>query len=366
MIIGRDYQTVLKAVLEKIKPTPEEERRDHAFSNEFVARLDAMTPKNVNIELAGSVAKHTNLRGDRDFDVFLLFAPTYSVKELMTLGLRWAKKIARGHKWEIAYAEHPYLIMWMNDVEIDIVPSFKINEASERITSVDRSPLHTRYINSHITGEERDNVRLLKKFLKTAGIYGAEGRIRGFSGYLCELLIIQYGSFMKLLEEAAEWKATPVIDIIWVAPAKELLKKFDGAAMVVMDPVDKERNVAAAVSKTTLSHFIYTAREFLKKPSQEFFFAKSKKVDRKWIQKQIRDRATCMLGIEFRKPKVVEDILWPQLYKFTKKVPTGRGNRISHCSIRMLERQTISASLCSSSRLLSFQRQRSSSVPRYG
>jgi tRNA nucleotidyltransferase (CCA-adding enzyme) len=46
-------------------------------------------------------------------------------------------------------------------------------------------------------------VRLLKKFMKGTGVYGAEIKIGGFSGYLCELLILKYRSFAQTIEAFA-------------------------------------------------------------------------------------------------------------------------------------------------------------------
>jgi tRNA nucleotidyltransferase (CCA-adding enzyme) len=36
--------------------------------------------------------------------------------------------------------------------------------------------------------------------MKGTGVYGAEAKVEGFSGYLTELLVINYGSFPKALE----------------------------------------------------------------------------------------------------------------------------------------------------------------------
>lgn len=320
MIMGRDYERILDRVLKRIKPTEEEEEKDKQFIGGFVKRLDSLTPKDVEIRLAGSTAKGTNLRGDKDFDVFMLFAPTYSVKQLMTLGLQWAKKAVKGHKYEIAYAEHPYLRAWVEGSEIDIVPSFKITDISERVTAVDRSPLHTQWIKAHMGEEQHDEVRLFKQFLKGTGIYGAEGKIQGFSGYLCELLIARYGTFLKLLDEASQFKGVTVIDLEGTESAVGLKQRFADAAMIVIDPVDENRNVAAAVSKTSLSLLVHSAREFLIRPSERFFFPSVKKVDMKWVAKQLAGRDSQIFGIEFKKPQIVEDILWPQLYKFASKI----------------------------------------------
>jgi len=323
MITGRNYQNVFDHVLNRVKPSNAEIKEDWEFIGNIVHRLDKLTPKDISVEVAGSIAKGTSLRGDRDFDVFLLFSKSYSVMELMTDGLKYAKQVVKAvkaDKSEIAYAEHPYLRAWVKGKEIDIVPSYKIADISERVTAVDRSPLHTRYVNSVLNKEQKDEVRLLKQFLKGAGVYGAEGKIQGFSGYLCELLIISHSSFIDLLESASKWKGTPVFDIEKNRDPKTLVGKFQGPAMIVVDPVDENRNVAAAVSKTSLSVLIHSAREFLRSPSVRYFFPPEKKVSKKWIEKQLKQRDSLITGVEIDKPQIVEDILWPQLYKFADKI----------------------------------------------
>ena len=320
IIVGKDHEKVLKNILKIIKPSAEEVEEDHKFIRSFVDKLDKLTPKDVQVILAGSTSRGTNLRGDRDFDVFMLLPKTYSVKELMSLGLKWAKNAVKGSKWELAYAQHPYLRAWVKGREIDIVPSYKISEISEKETAVDRTPLHARYILTHITEQQKDDVRLLKQFLKGIGIYGAEGKIQGFSGYQCELLILAYGSFMKFIEEIANLKEVPIFDPEGKKPRDELKKMFPEAAMIYIDPVDSKRNVAAAVSKTSLSLLIYTARKFLKEPSEKFFFPSDEKFDGKWMKKQLDGRDSKIFAIEFNAPGVVEDIKWPQYYKFAHKI----------------------------------------------
>jgi tRNA nucleotidyltransferase (CCA-adding enzyme) len=323
MFISEKHEKIFQRVLKEIKPTEEERRKQLEVAEKIVKRLDELTPKDVKIELTGSTAKGTNLRGDMDFDVFMLFSKDYSLKDVLSLGLKYAKKFCGKNKYEIAYAQHPYLRTWVDGVEVDIVPSYKIDDISEMTTAVDRTPLHTKYVNRKITDKQRDEVRLLKKFLKTQKIYGAEGRIRGFSGYLCELLILKYGGILELFDAATRWRDQQVI-ILDEEPSeskvKELKNKFKDAALIVIDPVDPERNVAASVSKTSLSVFIYSAEMFLNKPSISAFLPSQEKINKKWIEKQLKLRDSLIIGLEFKRPDVVEDILWPQLYRFAEKI----------------------------------------------
>ena len=48
------------------------------------------------------------------------------------------------------YAEHPYTKVVLGDrgINADIVPAYKIKDASERGTAVDRTQLHNEFVNS--------------------------------------------------------------------------------------------------------------------------------------------------------------------------------------------------------------------------
>jgi tRNA nucleotidyltransferase (CCA-adding enzyme) len=323
MIVGKNYDKVIRSVLKKIKPSEEEVKEYNLFMDYIVKTLNEMTPKDIEIKPVGSIAKGTFLKNDTDFDIFILFPKSYYIKDVESLGIKWAKEFvkkikAKNKKIEIAYAQHPYLRAFVDEKEIDFVPSYKITDASEVETAVDRSQLHTEYIKSHMNEEMKDEVRLLKQFLKGIGIYGAEGKVMGFSGYLCELLILAHSSFLDLLESASSWK-NPCYDIEHGLSEFELRKKFD-SPMIFVDPVDKNRNVAAAVSRTSLSIFIHYANKFLKKPSEKFFFQTEGKVNFKWMKKQLSLRDSKIYLIEFERPNVVDDILWPQIYKLSSKI----------------------------------------------
>jgi tRNA nucleotidyltransferase (CCA-adding enzyme) len=99
----------------------------------------------------------------------------------------------------------------------------------------------------------------------------------------------------------------------WENP--EVLKHFfTNASMIVVDPVDKDRNVAAAVSKQKLAEFIIAAAEFLKNPSMEYFFPKEKKPrGEKELLKNIRQRGTKIIAFAFRHARVNPNSLYDQI-----------------------------------------------------
>ena len=105
------------------------------------------------------------------------------------------------------------------------------------------------------------------------GVYGAEIKVGGFSGYLCELLIMKYGSFTQTIHAFAQYNRRVVIDIEgFYADRENELSLLFPEPLVIVDPVDKGRNVASAVQPQKLYTFIGAARAFLKNPSEDFFY----------------------------------------------------------------------------------------------
>jgi len=189
------------------------------------------------------------------------------------------------------------------------VPCFSVKDASLLKSAVDRTPFHNEYVTKRIPGLEEE-VLLLKQFLRSAGIYGSEQRRKGFSGYLCELLVLRYSSFAALLRNASKWQYGERIEI-------EGGGKYKGEdALIVIDPVDPNRNVAAAVSLDSFCRLIDAARDFLACPDASFFaMEKKKEMSSAEFEKRIKERGTEFVMVLFEAPEVVEDILYPQLRK---------------------------------------------------
>ena len=62
-----------------------------------------------------------------------------------------------------------------------------------------------------LTPKMRDEVRLLKGFLQSTGIYGAEIAKQGFSGYVSEVLILNFNSFENVIKSIAKIQENQVI-----------------------------------------------------------------------------------------------------------------------------------------------------------
>lgn len=323
----KDLDNVLKNVLKKIKPKEKEEKELESLV-ERTLEITNQEAKRFGAEaiLAGSLGRGTWLTDKNEFDLFIMFPKTLLVEKLEEYGLKIGKKVIKKlkGKWRLEYAQHPYVRGFVGKIQIDIVPCYKIEHGEKTISAVDRTPFHVEYLEKRLTVELSDEVRLLKQFLKGNCIYGADAKTEGFSGYICELLIINYGSFVKSLKAASAWRPGQIIDVEnqWDEKDYRKLKKmFKNEVLVIIDPVDKNRNAAAAVSATSFFRFKKNAIEFLKNPSESFFFKKeSKPLNIKQLERYMKIRGTELLAVKFKPPDVVSDILWPQLRKTTKRL----------------------------------------------
>ncbi|MFQ5892587.1 MAG: CCA tRNA nucleotidyltransferase, partial [Candidatus Methanofastidiosia archaeon] len=285
----------LEEILEELVPSTKEKRELFELANKVLGELK-MRCEERGIEatptLQGSVAKDTWLSGDRDLDIFLIFSPKYSKEEMERLAL----DVSKLYEHEIAFAEHPYVRNFYENFRIDVVPCFELTQNLK--TSVDRTPLHTKYVLKNL--KNPNEVRLLKRFLKAKRLYGAELKTMGFSGYLCELLIIHYGSFLECLKAASNWKYGTLIDL-----EKRGVRGFR-EPLLVIDPVDSKRNVAAALSLQNFASFIYHSRRFLEEPRKKWFYRSR--------EKYVKIKGSKVFVITF-KANLIDDILFPQLRK---------------------------------------------------
>ncbi len=317
---SRKARDVFKRVLPEIIPTKNEVRQTVSNVNWLMERLRKIVPPYVELRVTGSISKSTNLKGDSDIDLFLLFPQNTKRSELIKLGLSYGKKVigkSKSDKYEIKYAEHPYVQLFIKSrgIKVDVVPALKIDNIERLATSVDRTPLHTEFINSNLTDKQRNDVRLLKYFLKAHNIYGAEVKTSGFSGYLCELLIYYFGSLESLLKSASSFQLPVVLDTKkGHSNDKELAERFS-SEFVVVDPVDPERNVAAGASIDSLSRFVIAARRFIEKPDIKEFYGggfSSTKVGG-LVNNFIKEMSMRSFLLVLNVPNKSEDVIWPQL-----------------------------------------------------
>ena len=316
-------QKLLNDVLVGIKPSKEEILEERAFANEIIKKIRNVIKRdasNASVILTGSVAKGTFLRKNKDTDVFILFPLTIKKQDFREIVENTVKKSLPKYHYELKYAEHPYARVYVKEKRIDVVPAYKITDASQLKSAVDRTVLHTKFILRVLRKHQVNDVLLLKKFLKSASLYGAEIKVQGFSGYLCELLIINYKNFLTLLRKISRLNKndkTLFIDIKKYHKTKSDIlsaqKKFN-TPLIVIDPTDKSRNVAAAVSEKSFYALINIAKKFLHKPSKSFFD------DEKTFEEKLASlkKKQNVYLISTKRSNVVDDILWGQLRKLEK------------------------------------------------
>ncbi|WXG43160.1 MAG: CCA tRNA nucleotidyltransferase [Promethearchaeati archaeon SRVP18_Atabeyarchaeia-1] len=310
-------------MLREVKPGPAERAKLSASVSKVIDRLKNQILQlgiGAYPELEGSVAHGTWISGVRDIDVFIIFPLQTPLDQIKKTGLELGKQVSDGN-WRERYAEHPFIEAVIDDYRIDIVPCYRISKFSERVTSVDRTPLHTEYLAKRLTDKERDETILLKAFMKGIGVYGAELRVKGFSGYLCELLTLHYGSLEQVLRGVLRWKTREVIDIEQHYSDSDTLAEVFGEPLIVVDPIDPTRNVAAAVSADRIAEIKAAARFFLSDPSALFFRPpKMKPLSNSRLGEIIRDRGTDSLFIQLPCRNISPDIVWGELGKSLKAI----------------------------------------------
>jgi tRNA nucleotidyltransferase (CCA-adding enzyme) len=300
-----------KKILKKIAPSLQQRTELEACIQDLKKAVQREITKrklSISIELVGSTAKDTFLIDALDIDLFLLFPIKTPREELEKNGLIIGRAVLKNT--EEGYAEHPYVKGFYQQYKTEIVPCYKIESAEQLLSAVDRTPLHTKYVKKHLLDSQKNDVRLFKQFLQGIGCYGAEAEIEGFSGYLCELLIIKYESFCNLIYNAQKWTIGERLTL-----SDEDFPFFD-TPLTVIDPVDNNRNVASALSKEKFEIFIKACKEYVKKPCITFFFPnKVQSWSLEKIQREIEKLGSLFIGIEIEKPDIISENLHPQIRK---------------------------------------------------
>lgn len=300
---------VEEEVLKRVKPTRAEDAKVMSAVKALEAKVSREARRidaHVELMLVGSVAKGTHLR-DPDIDLFMLFPESTEPEVLKEKGLAIGKAVLGGKEH---YAQHPYVRGEFKGFQVDLVPCFKVRDTRKKMSAVDRTPFHTRYVEENLGRGKADQVRLLKRFMKGVGCYGAEAKVQGFSGYLCELLVMRFGGFREVLETASAWKRGEHIELEG-HEGKEFREP-----LTFIDPVDASRNVASAVSLETLLLFIRASREYLRSPSEVFFFPPERPT---WPPAKVRGaagpRLDNILSMSFPRIDLIDDVVYPQLRK---------------------------------------------------
>ena len=261
-------------------------------------------PEVLGLEFGGSFAKGTWLAKDADIDIFLRFKKSTSEEKFKIISKKIGFEALKKYAPYVRYSEHPYVEAKIKDTKINVVPFYDV-KLGEWKSSADRSPFHTKFMEKSLTSKMRNEIRILKTFLKSNGIYGAEIAKQGFSGYVSEVLILNFKSFENLIKSISEIKEKQIIG--------KTSKKFE-TSIIIIDPIDSNRNLAAAISNENIGKFILTSRVFKQKPSLVSFKNKKSKTSKKYWEN--------LLVIKFHFKQRSPDIIWGQIKRATSSLAT--------------------------------------------
>lgn len=258
----------------------------------------------VGLEFGGSYAKGTWLPKEADIDIFIKFEELTPNEKFVAISKEVGFKSMKNYNPCLRYSEHPYVEAKIKNIKINIVPCYNV-KLGEWKSSADRSPFHTKYMQNLLTTKMKNEVRVLKVFLKSNKIYGSEIAKQGFSGYVSEVLISKFGSFENVVKSVAEIPQNHIIG--------ETTKAFE-TPIVIIDPIDSNRNLAAAISNENVGKFVLACRVFKNNPSLQFFQNRRLKSSKSnWEN---------VLVINFNFDLRSPDIIWGQIKRLTNSLTT--------------------------------------------
>ena len=298
-IISKISKTVVPSKIEK-----QSKKQIAKIAHDLVEKEIGKYPEVTGLEFGGSFAKGTWLSKDADIDIFIKFKKNVSEEKFEKISKKIGFNSLKKYSPYVRYSQHPYVEAKIKNTKINIVPFYDV-KIGEWKSAADRSPFHTKFMEKSLTEKMRIEVRVLKTFLKSNEIYGAEIAKQGFSGYISEVLILEFGSFENLIRSISKIKETQIIG--------KTSKKFD-TSIVVIDPIDSNRNLAAAISDENIGKFILISRAFKEKPALVFFKNKKSRISKKYWNN--------LLVIKFDFKVRSPDIIWGQIKRATSTLTT--------------------------------------------
>lgn len=261
-------------LLAKINPTAAERAAFSATTASFLQTINSKLKKATAI-LGGSGAKDTWLAGNYDVDIFVVFdLQKFADKDISAVLGKILRTTFPKIKIVTLHGSRDYFQLQYHHLKVEVIPILKITKAEQAKNITDISPLHSVWVNKH-TQKLKKEIRLAKQFLRAQHLYGAESYILGLSGYVVEILIAYYGSFSNFLKSAVKWNEKEIIDVEQHYRGKDVLFELNQSKiqspLIVIDPVDKSRNAAAAFSLEKFLQLKKIARAYLHHPAPEFF-----------------------------------------------------------------------------------------------
>jgi tRNA nucleotidyltransferase (CCA-adding enzyme) len=327
-----DSSDLISKALSLCEPSHSEVVRITRIAKEVKSHVDNVVAEMgdvVDVVFGGSFAKGTWLPRHADIDIFVKIKPSVTIEKFEQMGKEIGTEALKGFGPKLRYSDHPYVEAFVNKIRVNVVPCYDVQQGKWQ-SAADRSPFHTEFIRSHFDDEKKRQVRLLKKFFRSVGIYGAEIATQGFSGYVSEVLLLKYSSFEKVIYSAAkEWQNKQIIAVSDYD--SDFVNKFN-SSLIIIDPVDNRRNLGTAISPESLGKFILAARAFLENPLLEFFKEDNNK-EKKYYnydypllrrEKKKDNKKKLMLPnvlvVQFSHKTKSPDIIWGQLKRTTNAI----------------------------------------------
>ena len=351
---------IREQVLRHIRPRPSDIRREQrCFSRIQKAVLSVAKQKQLEVsfvQLEGSSGrKQTQLRGHRDLDIFIGLPLSLvpggvdqppSQTALQQLLRKLVKEVAVTaaeqagcRNISVVFAQHPYVTATLEGFRVDLVfcfdlpPDYIMKQGP--LTAVDRTPHHSRFVDENLTAEQRDDVRLLKAFFQACFAYGDASPVGrcGFTGFSAETLIYHTETLEGALSSLKQLSSTPLD--YFGRPAKELKKLFRNDLLIIVDPTDPKRNLAASISGRAYRYVKHQAELALHDPSPRFFLPtdiptfsarEERRLGPNFFVAEYRDET----GWHYTKTRDKLYKYFGQLCRFLSKEPTGE-KRFGHC-----------------------------------
>jgi tRNA nucleotidyltransferase (CCA-adding enzyme) len=289
-------RAVIARATKLVVPSPAETAKVESIATSILSKTNASAarfPQTRGALLGGSFAKGTWLPGHADLDIFVKFDPGTPPDEFERVGLEIGASATSGYPTGKMYAQHPYTEAAIDGIKVNIVPCFDVKQGEWK-SAADRSPFHVELVKA-LTEDQKTQIRLLKSFMNGVGVYGAEIKRRGFSGYVAEVLVMKLGRFESTLKWFAEYELPG-----------------GGRAFTLPDPVDSKRDLGTAVSGESLGRMVLACRGFLSSPSLAYF--------RKMAGRERPSLRNEVVALVFSHKQLSEDTLWGELRRTTRHI----------------------------------------------
>jgi len=150
---------------------------------DLVRKQSSKYPQIVTVEFGGSYSKGTWLPDKADVDIFVKFEKETSEKKFVEIAKKIGFNSMKKYRPYVRYSDHPYVEATIEKTKVNVVPCYDV-EKSKWQSAADRSPCHTQFMLESLSGQMKDEIRILKEFLKNLAC------VCGVSMSVCEYGVV--------------------------------------------------------------------------------------------------------------------------------------------------------------------------------